>query len=136
VVLATVGVVLAAAYVLWMVQRVLYGEVAERNAALPDLSAREAWVLGPLAALAIFMGVASPAFTRTIEPSVDALVRDVRHRAAATVSANAAAAPSARGAADAAPAYAVPPSGEAGLAIPRSGEANLAIPRSGEARQR
>ena len=84
VVVATAGVVLAAAYVLWMVQRVLYGEVAPRNSALPDLSAREAWVVVPLAALAILMGVASPAFTRMIEPSVDALVRDVRHRSAAS----------------------------------------------------
>ena len=32
----------------------------------------------PLVALALFMGVASPFFTRTIEPSVDSLVRSVR----------------------------------------------------------
>jgi NADH-quinone oxidoreductase subunit M len=72
---ASLGVILAAAYMLWMVQRVLYGEVTqERNRALPDLRPREWAVLAPLAALALFMGVASPLFTRKIEPAVNALV--------------------------------------------------------------
>jgi NADH-quinone oxidoreductase subunit M len=82
VVLASLGVVLAAAYILWMVQRVFYGEVSNaKNASLPDLSAREAAVLVPLVALALFMGVASPMFTRLIEPSAHALVRTVREQA-------------------------------------------------------
>jgi NADH-quinone oxidoreductase subunit M len=81
---AVLGVILAAGYILWMVQRVLYGEVTHpENTGLRDLSAREACVLVPLAALAIFMGVASPLFTRTIEPSVAALVQDVRLRGGA-----------------------------------------------------
>jgi NADH-quinone oxidoreductase subunit M len=79
VVVATLGVILAAGYVLWMVKRVFYGEVTNpRNEALPDLRPREAAVLVPLVALALFMGVASPLFTRRIEPSADALVRRVR----------------------------------------------------------
>jgi NADH:ubiquinone oxidoreductase subunit 4 (subunit M) len=45
---------------------------------LPDLTVREAVVVVPLVALALFMGVASPLFTRLIEPSADALVRTVR----------------------------------------------------------
>jgi NADH-quinone oxidoreductase subunit M len=78
-VLASLGVVLAAAYILWMVQRVLYGEVTNpKNQSLPDLSAREAVVLVPLAVLALFMGVASPLFTRSIEPSMNTLARSVR----------------------------------------------------------
>jgi NADH-quinone oxidoreductase subunit M len=78
---AALGVVLAAAYVLWMLQRVLYGEVTNpKNAGLADLSAREAGVLVPLVALAIFMGLASPLFTRTMEPSLERLVRQVRSR--------------------------------------------------------
>jgi NADH-quinone oxidoreductase subunit M len=81
VVVACLGVILAAGYVLWMVKRVFYGEVRnEKNRALPDLSAREATVLVPLIALAIFMGIASPAFTRRIEPTVDALVHQVKAR--------------------------------------------------------
>jgi len=78
---AAVGVILAAGYVLWMVKRVFYGEVTNpKNLSLPDLSAREAFVLVPLVALAVFMGVASPLFTRRIEPSADALVRQVKAR--------------------------------------------------------
>ena len=81
VVVASLGVVLAAGYVLWMVKRVFYGEVTNpKNHGLPDLSAREAAVLVPLVVLAIVMGVMSPAFTRRIEPSADALVRQVRER--------------------------------------------------------
>ncbi len=76
---SSLGVILAAGYILWMVQRVLYGEVTNpKNAGLKDLSARELVVLVPLVALALFMGVASPMFTRTIEPSVEALVQQVR----------------------------------------------------------
>jgi NADH-quinone oxidoreductase subunit M len=81
-VVASLGVVLAAGYILWMVQRVLYGEVTnEKNRALADLSAREVVILLPLVALALFMGVASPLFTRRIEPSVDSLLRHVRQHA-------------------------------------------------------
>jgi NADH-quinone oxidoreductase subunit M len=83
-VVASLGVVLAAAYILWMVQRVLYGEVTnEKNRALADLSAREFAILLPLVALALFMGVASPLFTRSIEPSVDSLLRQVKQHAGA-----------------------------------------------------
>jgi NADH-quinone oxidoreductase subunit M len=79
--LASVGVVLAAGYILWMVQRVLYGEVTHAvNRTLPDLSAREFAVLIPLVVLAIVMGVASPLFTRLIEPSVQSLVYETNTR--------------------------------------------------------
>jgi NADH-quinone oxidoreductase subunit M len=82
---ASLGVILAAAYVLWMVQRVLYGEVTNpKNEKLADLSPREFGVLIPLVALAIFMGVASPLFTRKIEPSVDALVARMKASRAAS----------------------------------------------------
>jgi NADH-quinone oxidoreductase subunit M len=87
VVVASLGVVLAAGYMLWMVKRVFYGEVTNpKNAGLPDLSAREAAVLVPLLVLAIFMGVASTLFTRRIEPAADQLVRQVKgNGAGATV---------------------------------------------------
>jgi NADH-quinone oxidoreductase subunit M len=76
---ASLGVILAAAYLLWMVQRVLYGEVTNpKNAALSDLSVREWLVLAPLVFLSLFMGVASPLFTRTIEPSVHQLMTTVQ----------------------------------------------------------
>jgi NADH-quinone oxidoreductase subunit M len=80
--LAAMGVVLAAGYILWMVQRVLYGDVTNpANRTLPDLSARELAVVVPLVVLAIVMGVASPIFTRLIEPSVQTLISDTQSRA-------------------------------------------------------
>ena len=76
---ASLGVILAAAYILWMVQRVLYGEVTNpKNEGLKDLSGRELAVLLPLIVLSLWMGVASPRFTRTIEPAVAALLEHVR----------------------------------------------------------
>jgi NADH-quinone oxidoreductase subunit M len=94
VVVSSLGVILAAGYVLWMVKRVFYGEVTNpRNAGLPDLSLREATVLVPLVALAIFMGIASPLFTRRIEPSVDALVRQVKEHVQEVQAASAGPAP-------------------------------------------
>jgi NADH-quinone oxidoreductase subunit M len=96
VIAASLGVILAAAYMLWMLQRVLYGEVTNpKNEKLADLSPRELAVLLPLVFLAVYMGLFSPQFTRTIEPSVAALVRDVRsagapaHNAAALPAADA-----------------------------------------------
>ena len=83
VVVASLGVILAAAYMLWMVKRVFYGELANpKNQGLADLSLRETAVLLPLVALTIVMGVLSPAFTRRIEPSAEALVRQVKARMA------------------------------------------------------
>jgi NADH-quinone oxidoreductase subunit M len=80
--LATLGVILAAGYILWMVKRVLYGEVSNpQNAGLPDLSPREAVVLVPLVVLALFMGVASPLFTRSIEPAANNLIQQARAHA-------------------------------------------------------
>jgi NADH-quinone oxidoreductase subunit M len=68
---AATGVILSAAYMLWMFQRVNYGPVTnEKNAALSDLSAREGLVIIPIVAAAILMGVLPNLFLRPIEPSV------------------------------------------------------------------
>jgi NADH-quinone oxidoreductase subunit M len=84
VVFASLGVILAAGYILWMVKRVFYGEVTNpKNEGIRDLNAREALVLVPLVALALFMGVASPLFTKRIEPAAHALVLQVKEHAQA-----------------------------------------------------
>ena len=54
------------------------GVTNPKNRNLPDLNLREAVVLVPLVLLAVFMGVASPLFTKRIEPAADALVFQVR----------------------------------------------------------
>ena len=56
--LAGTTLVLGAAYTLWMVKRVLYGEVAnERVAALRDIDRREYFVLGVLAVAVLLLGL-------------------------------------------------------------------------------
>ena len=83
---AALGVVLSAVYMLWMFQRVNYGEVTRQdNAHLPDLSPREWWALGPLLAMIVVMGVAPNLFLRPMEPSVDRLVERVNRGRAITV---------------------------------------------------
>jgi NADH-quinone oxidoreductase subunit M len=70
-VFAASGVILSAVYMLWMFQRVNYGEVtSDKNRNLPDLSPREWALMIPTIALAIFMGVAPGFFLRPMEPSV------------------------------------------------------------------
>jgi NADH-quinone oxidoreductase subunit M len=55
---AATGVIWAAVYMLWMLQRVLFGRLRSRaNARLTDLSWREIGLLIPLVALMIYMGV-------------------------------------------------------------------------------
>jgi NADH-quinone oxidoreductase subunit M len=73
-VLAASGVVLSAAYMLWMVQRAFYGDVRQEvNRSLPDISFRERLALVPLVAMAIVMGLASPYWMRSIDPSAQRL---------------------------------------------------------------
>jgi NADH-quinone oxidoreductase subunit M len=77
---AAVGVILSAVYMLWMVQRVYYGPVTNpKNAALPDLNAREWIASAPLVAAAILMGVLPTLFLAPIEPAVTRLVQQIGH---------------------------------------------------------
>ncbi len=74
-VVAAFGVVLAAIYMLWMYQRVVFGEVThEANRSLPDLSRRELAILIPLAALIVILGVASPLITRRTQATVQRIL--------------------------------------------------------------
>jgi NADH-quinone oxidoreductase subunit M len=69
---ASSGAVLSAIYLLWSYQRVALGEVTvEKNKTLSDASARERIILVTMAVAILFMGVASPLFTRRMEVSVN-----------------------------------------------------------------
>jgi NADH-quinone oxidoreductase subunit M len=64
---AAVGVILSACYMLWLVQRVFYGETPEEvRAHVPDLTPREWAVIVPLIAMMVWMGV----YTQTFLPPV------------------------------------------------------------------
>ena len=69
-VVATVGVVLAALYVLWTYQRIFTGPVRDGLATTVDLGGRERWVVGPLIALMLVLGfVPGPALTLVRPPA-------------------------------------------------------------------
>jgi NADH-quinone oxidoreductase subunit M len=75
--LAGTGVIWAAVYMLWMLQRVVFGRVTNpENAKLQDLSAREIGLLIPLLVLMLFMGV----YPRVFLDRSRASVEEVRSR--------------------------------------------------------
>ncbi|OFW47727.1 MAG: NADH dehydrogenase [Acidobacteria bacterium RIFCSPLOWO2_12_FULL_67_14b] len=79
VVIAALGVILSAVYMLWMFQRVFHGTVTnDHNQGLPDLSFREWAIVGPIVAAAILMGVYPNAFLKPMEPAVQRIVERVQ----------------------------------------------------------
>ncbi|MFJ8677408.1 NADH-quinone oxidoreductase subunit M [Streptomyces sp. NPDC093589] len=71
-IIATVGIVLAALYVLVLYQRTMTGPVkTEEVRAMPDLRVRELVVVAPLIALLIFLGVYPKPLTDIVNPAVD-----------------------------------------------------------------
>jgi NADH-quinone oxidoreductase subunit M len=84
-VLATTGIIFAAVYLLWMYQRVCFGEVtSEANRRLTDLTPREWAVLLPVLLFIVWIGVYPTTFTAMTEPSVQALITQVQSKAQAT----------------------------------------------------
>jgi NADH-quinone oxidoreductase subunit M len=72
--LAGTGVIWAAVYMLWMLQRVLFGTTTNpENARLHDLNKREVGLLLPLLFLMLFMGVYPRVFLDRSQPSVVAI---------------------------------------------------------------
>jgi NADH-quinone oxidoreductase subunit M len=78
-ILATLGIVLAAIYVLLMYQRTMHGPLTESNRGLPDLSAREVLVIAPVLALIVALGVYPKPVLDVITPSVTRTLQQV-HR--------------------------------------------------------
>jgi NADH-quinone oxidoreductase subunit M len=77
-VVATLGVILSACYMLWAIQRILFNPLdKDENRRLPDLNWREAGMLLPLSALIVLMGVYPAPFLKRMEPSLTRLVRQV-----------------------------------------------------------
>jgi NADH-quinone oxidoreductase subunit M len=73
-VVAAVGVLLAAAYTLWMVLRVVLGKPTDTIEGLPDASAREIGMLAPLIALTLIVGIWWSSLLAFVDPAVKALV--------------------------------------------------------------
>src|SRR5215831_4473804 len=82
-ILGTTGIIFAAVYLLWMYQRVIFGEVRHaENRQLPDLNAREIWTLVPILLLIVWIGVYPKPFTAVTEAAVADLLQVVRDRRA------------------------------------------------------
>jgi NADH-quinone oxidoreductase subunit M len=74
-IIATSGVILSAVYMLWMFQRVMFGELNNpKNQTLQDLNAREIVIMVPLIALIFIMGVYPNPFIEKMAPAIDRLV--------------------------------------------------------------
>ena len=77
--IAAIGVILSAVYMLWMYQRVMWGEIRnERNANLLDLVGREHAMLIPLLIMMLWMGIYSSYFLRPMDASVMKLMNQAQ----------------------------------------------------------
>ncbi|MER7330661.1 MULTISPECIES: NADH-quinone oxidoreductase subunit M [unclassified Micromonospora] len=80
-VIATLGIILAAAYVLWMVQRTTQGTLnpalTEVDGMRRDLNLREKFVVAPLIALIVLLGFYPKPVTDVINPAVQATMQDI-----------------------------------------------------------
>ena len=75
---AASGIVLGAAYMLWLYQRTMFGDVTNpKNDKLPDLTLREVWTFAPLLVLAVWIGLYPKPFLDRLETSVDKVMSRV-----------------------------------------------------------
>jgi NADH-quinone oxidoreductase subunit M len=91
---AVPGVILAAAYLLWLYQRVFFGTVTNpKNEKLPDLTPREVLTFVPLIIMALWIGLYPKPFFQILEQPVNDLVLRVRSDYPVGGNVNASAAP-------------------------------------------
>jgi NADH-quinone oxidoreductase subunit M len=85
--LAGTGVIFAAVYLLWALQRIIFNPLDKpENTHVPDLNRRELALLVPLIAVIIWLGVYPAPVLRRMEPSAQALVTRVESASAPRVS--------------------------------------------------
>lgn len=77
-IIATLGIVLAALYVLVLYQRTMTGPVKAEVRTMPDLRVRELVVVTPLIALLLFLGVYPKPLTDIVNPAVQHTLSDVQ----------------------------------------------------------
>jgi len=74
-IIAATGVILTAAYILWMIQRVYLGRRREDYASFPDADTRETAILMPMAVLAIFLGIMPKYTFNLMNGTLDDIIR-------------------------------------------------------------
>jgi NADH-quinone oxidoreductase subunit M len=80
VVVAAVGVILAALYLLWAYQRVFHGEPDDANKSFPELKFKEAALILPFIFVIVFTGVYPKPMLDRIQPSVKTLIEHVEEK--------------------------------------------------------
>jgi len=79
---ATTGIILGAAYMLYLYWRICFGKLVHADAAaMNDLSAREWLLLAPIAAVVLWMGVYPESFLRPMRADIGRLVERVERAA-------------------------------------------------------
>ena len=85
-VVMTTGIILGAAYMLWMYRRVAFGAAAgDDTRAMPDLSLREVAILLPITAAVLWMGIYPRAFQEPMKPAIASITARLAGRQLATV---------------------------------------------------
>jgi NADH-quinone oxidoreductase subunit M len=80
-VLAATGVILGAAYMLWMFQRVMFGKITRpENEKLKDLNAREITILVPMVIVIFLMGIYPKLFFSKMDATVEKFIKDFKGR--------------------------------------------------------
>jgi len=80
---AVTGIILGAAYMLWLYQRIMFGEITkDENKTLPDLDAREMATLLPIIAFCFLIGLYPAPFLKAMEVSVANTIQAVEKGAA------------------------------------------------------
>jgi NADH-quinone oxidoreductase subunit M len=82
---AVTGIVLGAAYMLWLYQRTMFGELdKEENKLLPDCNLREILYMAPLIVIMFWIGLYPKPYLKIIEPTIIHLVERVNPAALET----------------------------------------------------
>ena len=76
--IATLGIVLTAGYMLWTLQRVFLGQPNEKWASLPDINGRELFTLVPLAVVVVVLGIYPSLMLDLMTSSLNHLVEFVK----------------------------------------------------------
>jgi NADH-quinone oxidoreductase subunit M len=77
-IVATTGIILGACYMLYLYWRICFGKLVHADtAAMKDLSIREYWLLAPIAAVVLWMGVYPESFMRPMRADVGRLLERV-----------------------------------------------------------
>jgi NADH-quinone oxidoreductase subunit M len=75
---AATGVILAAIYLLWLVQKVFFGPITnEENRSIPDMAWHEVAAMVPLVVFMVWIGVHPNTFLKKMEPSVKHLMATI-----------------------------------------------------------